>query len=347
MVMIILSELSPTKTLFYGSTTIEIENLVANSYLAGNGAVTLEVSTASMTNAQRDALILEFAGETLPLADASSSSPTNNKHFWYPTWLATNAPSLNVANYTTTLTVGGTVNICLRTSTQVCPGGTTPPVAAAGVTVSESALTVTEENTTGDTYTVVLDSEPTASVTIAVGGHASTDVSATPASLTFTTTNWSTAKTVTVTAVNDTNTGNETVSLTHTATSTDSDYDAITIDGVTVTVEDNDTAKVTGVILRPGDGELVVEWLPVPNATGYQVQWKSGGQGYNNNSRRAVIGSGSTASHTIPSLTNGTTYTVRVRATRSGANPGRIFGRGDGRAGGSGGGGRDGVGRRR
>ena len=33
---------------------------------------------------------------------------------------------------------------------------------AAGVTVSETALTVTEEDTTGDSYTVVLDSQPAA-----------------------------------------------------------------------------------------------------------------------------------------------------------------------------------------
>ena len=209
----------------------------------------------------------------------------------------------------TRIAVNGTVN-----------GGTTPTTA--GVTVSESALTVTEEDTTGDTYTVVLDSEPTSSVTVEVAGHASTDVSAAPASLTFTTSNWSTAKTVTVTAVNDTNTADETVSLTHSATSSDSDYDGITIAGVTVEVEDNDTAKVTGVSLTPGDEELVVEWTPVANATGYQVQWKSGGQGYNNSGRRAVISSGSTASHTISGLTNGTTYTVRMRATRTGANPG-------------------------
>ena len=81
----------------------------------------------------------------------------------------------------------------------------------------------------------------------------------------------------------------------------------------TVRVEDNDTAKVTGVMLTPGDGELAVAWAPVPNATGYEVQWKSGGQGYNTSGRQATIGSGSTASHTISSLTNGTTYTVRVR----------------------------------
>ncbi len=193
---------------------------------------------------------------------------------------------------------------------------------AAGVTVSKTALTVTEQDTTGDSYTVVLDSEPAASVTVTVAGHASTSVNPTPTSLTFTTMNWETAQTVTVKAVNDANTVDETVSLTHAATSTDTDYDGITINGVTVMVEDNDTAKVTGLMLTPGDGELAVAWAPLANATGYEVQWKSGGQSYNNSGRQATISSGSTASHTIPSLTNGTTYTVRMRATRTGANNG-------------------------
>ena len=193
---------------------------------------------------------------------------------------------------------------------------------AAGVTVSETALTVTEADTSGDSYTVVLDTQPTANVVVTVAGHSGTDGLPAPTTLTFTSMNWETAQTVTVTAVNDADTTNDTVSLTHSAASTDTDYDGITIAGVTVTVEDNDTAKVTGLMLTPGDGELVVAWAPVPNATGYEVQWKSGGQGYNTSDRQATVGSGSTASHTIPSLTNGTTYTVRVRATRTGANAG-------------------------
>ena len=193
---------------------------------------------------------------------------------------------------------------------------------AAGVTVSKTALTVTEEDTTGDSYTIVLDSQPAASVTVTVAGHSGTDVLPTPTSLTFTSMNWDTAQTVTVKAVNDANTVDETVSLTHAATSTDTDYDGITINGVTVMVEDNDTAQVTGLMLTPGDGELAVAWAPLANATGYEVQWKSGGQSYNNSGRQATISSGSTASHTIPSLTNGTTYTVRMRATRTGANAG-------------------------
>ena len=192
---------------------------------------------------------------------------------------------------------------------------------AAGVTISESALTVTEQESTGDTYTVVLDRLPTASVTVTVGGLGSSDVSANPSSLTFTTLNWATAQTVTVTAGNDADTTNDTVSLTHSAMSSDSAYQGITIAGLTVTVNDNDTARVTGVMIEPGNAQLVVGWTAVSNATGYEVQWKSGVQSYNN-SRQATIGSGSTTSHTISSLTNGTEYTVRVRATRTGANSG-------------------------
>ena len=110
----------------------------------------------------------------------------------------------------------------------------------AGVTISRTALTVTEQNTTGDTYTVVLNSQPTANVTVTVAGYAGTDVTPAPTTLTFTSTTWETPQTVTAKAGNDTNTANETVSLTHSAASTDPDYIGITIAGVTVTVNDND-----------------------------------------------------------------------------------------------------------
>ena len=195
-------------------------------------------------------------------------------------------------------------------------------VGTAGVTVSETALTVTEEDATGDTYTVVLDSEPTANVVVTVGGYSSTDVTPAPATLAFTNLNWETAQTVTVKAGNDADTANDTVSLTHSAASTDSDYNGISITGVTVTVNDNDTVQVTGVMVEPGDTELVVEWTAVGNATGYKVQWKSGGQSYNTSDRQATIASGSTTTHTITSLTNDTEYTVRVTGTRTGFNDG-------------------------
>ena len=199
--------------------------------------------------------------------------------------------------------------------------GTPEVPTAPGVTLSKTSLTVTEEDATGDSYTVVLDTLPTANVVVTVAGHAGTDVTLTSTPLTFTTVNWETAQEVTVTASDDADTAGETVTLTHSAASTDSDYGGIAIADVTVTVEDNDTAQVTGVTVDSGNAQLVVGWDAVGNATGYRVQWKSGGQGYNN-SRQATIASGSTRNHTIPSLANGTEYTLRVRAVRSGANEG-------------------------
>ena len=117
----------------------------------------------------------------------------------------------------------------------------------AGVSVSSTALAVTEQDTTGDSYTVVLDTQPTANVTVTVDGHAGTDVTPSPATLTFTPTSWETAQPVTVTAGNDADTADDTVTLTHSATSADANYNGITIAGVTVTVNDNDTGGgVTG-----------------------------------------------------------------------------------------------------
>ena len=47
--------------------------------------------------------ILEFAGETLPLTDATRFSDS----FWYfpPAWTAANAPSLSAAQFETTLAI--------------------------------------------------------------------------------------------------------------------------------------------------------------------------------------------------------------------------------------------------
>ena len=133
----------------------------------------------------------------------------------------------------------------------------------AGVTVDPLALTVDEagSDTTAD-YTLVLDTAPTADVTIAVASDTDTAATVSSASLTFTPTNWNTAQTVTVTGVNDDVPGDRTATVTHTAASTDGNYEgaAITIASVTVTVEDDD-AVAAGVTVDPMT-------LSVPEADG-------------------------------------------------------------------------------
>ena len=113
----------------------------------------------------------------------------------------------------------------------------------AGVSVSESSLTIAEGSS--GTYTIVLDSQPTAGVAVAINDPSNTDVTAEPASLTFSSTDWNTPKTVTVNAAQDADAEDETATVTHTVTSTDSIYSGASANSVAVMVTDDDDPQVT------------------------------------------------------------------------------------------------------
>ncbi len=59
---------------------------------------------------------------------------------------------------------------------------------------------------------------------------------------------------------------------------------------------------------------LVVNWGAVTGAVSYAVHWKSGGQSYTRERRIPLTSSPLPTTATIPNLTAGTTYTVRVQA---------------------------------
>ncbi len=80
-------------------------------------------------------------------------------------------------------------------------------------------------------------------------------------------------------------------------------------------------AQVTGVTVTPGVLSLSVSWTQVADADGYKVQWKSGTESFG--THQHVITEGGTTTYTIPDLAAGTEYTVRVIATRSGADDGQ------------------------
>ena len=88
------------------------------------------------------------------------------------------------------------------------------------IVLTPSTLSLAEGDSSGETYTVELATQPSASVTVTVSGHAGSDVSLDKTSLTFTTSNWNTAQTVTVKAAQDAAAADDTVSLTHTAATT-------------------------------------------------------------------------------------------------------------------------------
>ena len=126
---------------------------------------------------------------------------------------------------------------------------TIPSVAATVADNDTAAVTITEFGGVAvteaagadhtDTYTVVLDTVPSANVVIAIESVGTAAVTVSPASLRFTTTNWNTAQTVTITGVDDNvDQGNRSVTITHTATSGDTNYNGISIAPVTATVVD-------------------------------------------------------------------------------------------------------------
>jgi uncharacterized repeat protein (TIGR01451 family) len=116
---------------------------------------------------------------------------------------------------------------------------------AVGIAVTPTTgLTTTEAGGTA-TFTVVLATQPTADVTIALSSSDATEGTVLPASLTFTTANWNLAQTVTVTGVDDTlDDGDVAYSIvTAPATSADVIYNNVNAADVAVTNADNNTTS--------------------------------------------------------------------------------------------------------
>ncbi len=104
------------------------------------------------------------------------------------------------------------------------------------VTVSVSTLSVFEGSDA--TYTVVLGSEPTATVTVTPSVIGSPDVTVSPSSLSFGTSDWHTPQTVTVSAARDDDAQDDTATVDHAVSG--GNYASVTAPGVTVTVKDNE-----------------------------------------------------------------------------------------------------------
>ena len=120
-----------------------------------------------------------------------------------------------------------------------------------GVTVSVEELRVGEGDE--ESYTVVLDSEPTGTVTV-TPSRSSGDADITVgAALTFTAEDWDTAQTVTVSAAEDTDAIDETAMIGHAVSG--GDYGAVTAASVDVTADDDEEVS-TGVVLSVAPAEV-------------------------------------------------------------------------------------------
>ncbi|WP_333223282.1 Calx-beta domain-containing protein, partial [Microcoleus sp. Pol12A5] len=116
-----------------------------------------------------------------------------------------------------------------------------------GITVNPTAGLTTGEDGTPANFTVVLNTQPTADVTIGLSSDNVAEGTVSPASITFTPANWNTALPITVTGVNDSIVDGDIgyQILTAAAVSTDGNYNNRDVADVSITNKDNDTAGIS------------------------------------------------------------------------------------------------------
>ncbi|MBI4238130.1 MAG: FG-GAP repeat protein [Deltaproteobacteria bacterium] len=140
------------------------------------------------------------------------------------------------------LTLSNPSNATLGTTAGHTYTITDDDTAALTVTESGGATNVTEGGVT-DTITIVLGSQPTADVTVAVSGGS--QLSSDQTNLTFGAGNWNVPQTLTVTAVNDSVAeGNHTQTLSVTTTSNDVGYNSFS-SSKTINITDNESAGIS------------------------------------------------------------------------------------------------------
>ncbi|MEQ1855968.1 MAG: Ig-like domain-containing protein, partial [Longimicrobiales bacterium] len=128
----------------------------------------------------------------------------------------------------------------------------------AGATVSAISGQTTEAGGQA-TFTVRLNTQPTANVTIGLSSSDATEGTVAPATLTFTTANWSTAQTATVTGVNDEIDDDNVVYTIVTAAATSTDAAFSGLDAADVTVTNVDDSDAAGFVVAPTSGLSTTE----------------------------------------------------------------------------------------
>jgi hypothetical protein len=126
-----------------------------------------------------------------------------------------------------------------------------------GITVSEISGNTTEGGGKA-TFTIVLNTQPSADVTIDLSSNDTSEGTINPASITFTSTDWASPQLITITGVDDAvPDGNQPYSImTNAASSLDTGFDGLDPDNVSLTNIDDDSAAVT---VTPDSGLITTE----------------------------------------------------------------------------------------
>lgn len=176
--------------------------------------VTASISTASILegNSQNFTVVLTYppAGSMTVALTSSSSRITLSSNLLTFTFANWNTPQTVTMNTVDDLSVQATETVLISVGPTTNYAGVDPADITVTLTDNDSAgftITPISGNTTESggtaTFTVRLNSLPSASVTVPLSSSNTSEGTVSPASLTFTTLNWSTPQTVTVTGADD------------------------------------------------------------------------------------------------------------------------------------------------
>ncbi|HIK13203.1 MAG TPA: DUF4347 domain-containing protein [Oscillatoriaceae cyanobacterium M33_DOE_052] len=235
-----------TFTITIPPPTINLEVLPNSGSEAGTSTITINATAAGPV----------FGNQTLNLAlsgtaDNSDFSTTIPTQIIIPDGATTGSVTVTIAqdsiaegDETATFTISNpTAGIQLGTTTNA--SFTITDNDTAGITVTPISLTTSEAGGMAN-FTVVLNSQPTADVTINLTSDNPAEGTVIP-SLTFTPANWNQTQTVPVTGVDD-NVDDGDINyniITESAISADPNYNGVDVPDVVVTNTDNDTAGIT------------------------------------------------------------------------------------------------------
>ena len=223
------------------SVTFSLTPTTINESGSGNSATL----TASLDQAVSSATVLDISASpsgAVNLSSATLTIPANQT-------ASSNSITVRAVNNNTdaanaTVTISGT-----KTNADVnAPAPVTLTITdddTAGVTINAANPVVVNEGGSS-AYTVRLNTQPSGNVELDLSSDNS-EVTLNPATLTFTPSNWNNARTVTVNAAHDPDPNDDTANIAHTIDAANSadEYDGVTVAGVSVAVNDDETVPTT------------------------------------------------------------------------------------------------------
>ncbi|MCW2829787.1 MAG: hypothetical protein JWP31_479 [Aeromicrobium sp.] len=220
-----------------GGTTLVRENGLSDSYSIRLNSQPLSNVTITTGKTAPNSGRLNVTPVTLTFTPGNWSTPQN-----------VNVAAVNdlLAQGTTTTTTTHTVSGDPQYAPLTPPAGVAVTVEDndAAVLVSKSTLSIAEAGTTSETYSLVLTTRPTSSVTVSIGVDIAQVTRSVP-SVVFTAGNWDQPQTVTITANDDLidEANPHTTTVTHASSSADLNYNGVpAVASVIASIADDDTA---------------------------------------------------------------------------------------------------------